>query len=176
MEHLKEWLRYEPDTGHFYWIKQPTIARGRRVGTRADYKDRVNSKHYRCFCVLNKKYRAHRVAWFFIHGTPPTTHIDHANGDGEDNRSTNLRAATRADNNRNMLIPSHNTSGFKGVQFRRDMNAWRAVIYVDNKCRHVGTFKTKELAHEAYVAAAVRLHGEFANTGTGPVNQHQHSC
>lgn len=44
---------------------------------------------------------AHRLAWLFITGQWPRHEINHINRNGLDNRSTNLREATRAQNNMN---------------------------------------------------------------------------
>jgi hypothetical protein len=88
--------------------------------------------------------------------------VDHINGDGLDNRRSNLRSATNAENSKNQRIPVNNTSGFKGVAWhKRDMR-WQAYIRLDDGRRHLGTFTTAEDAAYAYDAAARELFGEFA--------------
>lgn len=78
-----------------------------------------------------------------------------------DNRRKNLRLATRSQNTSNSKTMKRNTSGYRGVQFREDTNKWVAEIHV-NKVRHyLGSFKTKEEAHDAYVKAAKEYRKEF---------------
>ena len=88
--------------------------------------------------------------------------VDHINGDGLDNRRTNLRAVTPSQNGANISSPSHNTSGYKGVSFYRRTGRWRAYITVDQVNRHLGYFATSADAARAYDAAASTTWGEFA--------------
>ena len=88
--------------------------------------------------------------------------VDHKNGNRTDNRRSNLRIANRAENSRNQMMRSNNKSGFKGVCKRG--TKWIATIGKDNRHFHLGCFSTAKLASEAYDAAALKLHGEFART------------
>lgn len=88
--------------------------------------------------------------------------VDHANGDGLDNRRQNLRLASRSQNNANRT--SLSKSGFRGVYF------WsgRFEAYIANPERgskkniRLGSFGTAEEAARAYDQAAVERFGEFA--------------
>jgi hypothetical protein len=95
----------------------------------------------------------------------PTEMVDHIDGNPLNNRRSNLRLATHADNMKNRRKHSNNKSGFKGVRQRKNRPGWVAEIRVDGKYTHLGTFDTPELAHEAYCKAAEKHHGEFANFG-----------
>lgn len=88
--------------------------------------------------------------------------VDHVNGNGLDNRRSNLRPATVQQNNRNAARPSHNTSGFKGVSLYRRTGRWRASITVDGQAMHLGYFDAADEAARAYDAAALHHFGEFA--------------
>jgi hypothetical protein len=101
----------------------------------------------------------HRV----IMDAPSGIMIDHINGDGLDNRQSNLRCATNQQNQFNSRKRRDNTSGFRGVCWREDKKRWRARIRVGGKQQHLGLFKTAEEAARAYDEAAKRLHGEFAS-------------
>jgi len=92
----------------------------------------------------------------------PESHIDHINCNGLDNRKSNLRLATQAENMRNRKRQKNNTSGYKGV--RKARKGWRAAIDHEGVKYQLGTFSTAETAHAAYCAAAQRLHGSFART------------
>jgi hypothetical protein len=95
-------------------------------------------------------------------GKPVAT--DHINGNGLDNPRCNLRICTKAENNRNIGPKSNNSTGFKGVQFRREnlTKSWRVRVRVNGKENQIGYFSTPEEAHAAYCEAAKRLHGKFA--------------
>ena len=86
--------------------------------------------------------------------------VDHINGDGLDNRRSNLRLATHAQNMRNRREQTNNSSGFRGVS--RHNRRWRASISVGNKDRHLGYYDDPIEAARAYDAAALELSGEFA--------------
>lgn len=89
---------------------------------------------------------------------------DHVNGDGLDNRRSNLRDATTAENGRNRRRQSNNASGFKGVFWNKADRKWRASIGVtDGKRQHLGCFSTPEAAAQAYDEAAREMYGEYAS-------------
>jgi hypothetical protein len=90
-------------------------------------------------------------------------YVDHRNGNGLDNRRSNLRKATIAQNNMNRPPQSRNTSGFKGVfWFPKGNKNWRAMVRHEGRLIHLGLFHTREDAAAAYDAAAIDLFGEFA--------------
>jgi hypothetical protein len=99
---------------------------------------------------------------FILQLPPRTPHVDHRNGDGLDNRRENLRLATPAQNNRNVKISQLNTSGFKGVSWRKRDHRWRAQIQFNGHVKHLGHFQIKEEAAAIYDKAARELFGEFA--------------
>jgi hypothetical protein len=105
-----------------------------------------------------------QVVWLsrILLKAPPEYYVDHINGDPSDNRRQNLRLATELDNQRNMCLPKHNTSGFKGVSFRKDRGKFRAYISLHNKTKHLGTFENAEDAARAYDKAARFYFGSFA--------------
>lgn len=88
--------------------------------------------------------------------------IDHINGDTLDNRRSNLRIASRLNNQRNMGMPKHNTSGYKGVGYRKDRGKYRAYISLNDETHHIGYFNTAEEAARAYDRAARFYFGQYA--------------
>lgn len=89
--------------------------------------------------------------------------VDHINLDPADNRKCNLRICERgAQNAINRPKQKNNTSGYKGVFFRKDTNRFRAAIRVNQKLIHLGHFSTAEEAALCYNEAAVKYFGEFA--------------
>ena len=158
---LEDVLRYEPDTGKFFW----TVVRWRkiRIGDPAGF---IAPSGYLEIRYNYQNYRAHRVAWYLHNGEDPKAlQIDHINGDRSDNRISNLRLATPTQNARNMRKRKGTTSIYKGVHWYERKGKWRAQIRANGKENHLGYFATELDAHLAYCAAAARLHGEFANFG-----------
>lgn len=92
-------------------------------------------------------------------------YVDHIDGNPLNNQRNNLRVCTPTQNQYNRKIGSNNKSGFKGVTVSESENRWRSQIKVNGKIIYLGTFLTPEAAHEAYCAAALKYHGEFANFG-----------
>jgi hypothetical protein len=86
---------------------------------------------------------------------------DHVNGNPLDNRRHNLRIATVRQNCCNVKLSTRNTSGYKGVTWRKSRDRWLAQIRVNGKLKILGHFKDKLLAHKAYCTASAKYHGEF---------------
>ena len=87
---------------------------------------------------------------------------DHDNRNKLDNRRKNLRLATPSQNSMNSTKKANNTSGYKGVSWNVQKKKWSAIVSKNGKHEYVAFFNTPEEAHEAYRAAAQKLHGEFA--------------
>ena len=88
--------------------------------------------------------------------------IDHINGVKTDNRKSNLRVCTRAENGRNRGKQENNTSGYKGVSYKVKNKKFSSQIKVYNKQIYIGLFDTPIEAARAYNEAAIKYHGEFA--------------
>lgn len=77
--------------------------------------------------------------------------VDHINGEGWDNRKSNLRIVTSKQNSENARAQSR-TSVYKGVYLPTPK--WRASIRVGGKKIALGTFNSEEQAALAYDEAA----------------------
>ena len=88
---------------------------------------------------------------------------DHLNGNGLDNRKINLRICTTSQNSMNRGLQINNTTGFKGVNYDKFSNKFRAQIRVNNIYKNLGYYIDPKDAARAYNAAAQKYHGEFAN-------------
>lgn len=87
---------------------------------------------------------------------------DHKDGNGLNNQRLNLRPATQGQNCMNRGMRSDNTSGFKGVSWRKGTNKWRAYINLQGVREWLGYFDFVEEAARAYDKRAKELFGEFA--------------
>lgn len=174
-ELLRQLIRYEPETGIFWWLpRDPALFATKRQHkawtTRFLGKQALTQENngYRRGKILGKTYEAHRIAWQIHHGSPPEHEIDHINGVKDDNRICNLRDVTHAENTRNAAIGVKNKSGVRGVHFRpksyRRSEGWEVSVYKNNKVTWVGSFKKFEDAVAARKKAEDEL-GYHKNHG-----------
>lgn len=84
--------------------------------------------------------------------------VDHKNHNPSDDRRTNLRLATPANNSHNQQARAGRP--FKGV--RRHYNYWRAYLRFEGKRIDLGGYSSAEEAAYIYDQAALQLFGEFA--------------
>ena len=87
--------------------------------------------------------------------------VDHKKHDTLDNRKSELRICTVSDNTKNIRKNNRNTTGYKGVMYRKERNAYTARITVDGKRLYLGYFRTPEEAYTAYCDASKKYHGEY---------------
>lgn len=146
-------LRYEKDTGIFFWKIRP--ARNVFVG---DVAGNLN-RGYVSITIDKKVYKAHRLAWFYIYGKWPQKQIDHINGNPSDNRISNLRDVTDSINRQNLHKASkNNLSGLLGVCKAR--KKFSALIKKNGVTKYLGTFDNPEDAHNAYLKAKALIHSD----------------
>jgi hypothetical protein len=145
---LKQLLSYDAASGVFTRVAHVA---NQPAGVEATS---LHPSGYVYIAVDGRGYRAHRLAWLYVYGGWPIAAIDHINRDRADNRLANLRLATASQNTQNSSRP--NQSGLRGVSGNH--GKWAARITIHQKTMSLGTYATKEEAHEAYRAAASRVH------------------
>jgi hypothetical protein len=85
--------------------------------------------------------------------------IDHANGNGLDNRRINIRPSTRSQNNANWQRGKRAASGYRGVHYNR--GSWEVSIQVrKTRIRKTG-FRDKFAAARFYNQLSREHFGEF---------------
>lgn len=142
-----EFLNYEPQTGSLTWRRRAreqfrsdracNAWNARFAGKTAGS---VHQNGYRELLIAGSRYQAHRVIWFMSFGCWPIGDIDHINGDKSDNRLSNLRNVSHAENGRNRAMSAHNTSGANGVSKGGKRGKWQARITVGGATRSLGYF------------------------------------
>ena len=151
LERLRELLRYDPETGIFTRL---IPVGGEPAGSAAGWS---MSHGYVGISIDGRKYTAHRLAWLYMTGKLPWMKLDHENGVRSDNKWSNLRHGTQAQNGQNQRRAHvDNTSGFLGVVSIR--GRYVARICLNRRTYHLGTFSTADEAHAAYVAAKREMH------------------
>jgi hypothetical protein len=147
-ERLRYLLHYDPITGVFTRLV--------KTSSRFDVGDIAGSPHnqgYVSFRVDSTLYLAHRLAWFYVHGTWPRL-VDHRDTIRHHNWIDNLRDATYAINAQNKRVGlSTSTSRFLGVSWCAARGQWQSKIKVDRRTIFLGRFDVEEDAAAAYVAA-----------------------
>lgn len=152
-DELDATLRYEPDTGVFYNIRD----RGARAraGTPAGT---LASTGYIRINIKGQLHLAHRLAWLTTYGAHPQQVVDHINGNRADNRMANLRDVSHAENLQNQFRPTRDNP-YLGVSLVR--GKWQSVVMRFGLSIHLGMFATAEEASRAYQSTKTLTHEEF---------------
>jgi hypothetical protein len=147
-------FNYNPATGVF---THATSHFKSKVGAVAGGRDNNGYVHLK---IRDKSYPAHRIAWLLTYGEIPPRFLDHINGDRADNRISNLRLATIAQNNQNQrkARSDNKSTGILGVHYFPQGDKYRPRIMVDGKSINLGLFDTPEEARAAYITAKRLLH------------------
>jgi hypothetical protein len=155
VERLKELLDYDPETGTF--TRRISVSQNTKAG---DVAGSINGEGYAQISIDYRRYKMHRLAWLFMTGTHPVQEVDHINGNRADNRWSNLREVTREQNLQNQRkAESDSSTGFLGVKpCPGRPGFFLAQINFEHKRKHLGTFRSAEDAHQAYLTAKRELH------------------
>jgi hypothetical protein len=152
---LKELFSYCEHSGMF--IRKTNTGRHGRWKS-GDIAGSKNAQGYWQINIGGHVYLAHRLAWLYVYGYFPVG-IDHINSVRRDNRLHNLREATQSQNMQNEKHSRrNNVSGFLGVFLRKDRGTYVAKIRIEGEQVTLGTFKTPEDAHAAYLKAKRENH------------------
>ena len=135
--------------------------------TPADYPGLIRYK----WCAIKSPHTFYALAKVNGHRTPmhrfvmnprSTMVVDHINHNGLDNRRTNLRICTNAQNSRNSRPVRQKKVKYKGVTFVKTSKRFRASIRHKKKSKSIGYFDNEVAAAEAYDEKAKELFGEYA--------------
>lgn len=157
---LKQLLHYNPDTGEFYWLKKvlKDTIKTKRAGTK-------NKSGYRFIKIDNINYQEHRLVWLYMYGKFPDKCIDHINHIRDDNRLSNLREVSHAENMRNLALAKNNSSGVAGIYWCKTKSKYISQIKLNGKRVYQRSFNTIDEAISQRKAKLLELgfhpnHGE----------------
>lgn len=149
---LMDTLHYDECTGVFTWLEHKDK---KRIGTAAGTK---TSHGYLSVRIAGKQYYLHRLAWMYVHGSFPAKGLccDHKNRNRTDNRISNLRLVTRAQNRQNIKQASKNSSGMLGVYCQH--GKYVARVTYNHQTYNLGSFDNIAMATIMYQNAKRHLH------------------
>jgi hypothetical protein len=159
-EYLRSRFEYDPESGGLSWKNAKKRWKQKPAGS--VHKGNAGKIHLRVTLDKLGVY-AHRIIWVLMTGEQPET-IDHIDGNGLNNKWSNLRSVKFSDNAKNQKKHVTNTSGYAGVSYRKDSGKWRARLMVDGKSISFGAFPTPEAAHNARLQA-INNYGFHHNHG-----------
>lgn len=112
------------------------------------------------------KFKVHRLVYeLFVGPIPVGYEIDHRDRNPLNNCVSNLRLATRQQNNGNSRM-KRKGEGYKGVWFDKKTKSrgkpYSAEIKIDGKKIYLGRYFTALEAAQVYNAAAIKHFGDFA--------------
>jgi hypothetical protein len=167
---LKELLTLDESTGVFYW-ENPAggkAKKGKVAGCLVKKMGRWRIK------IGYKGYGRSQLVFLYVYGWLPSA-VDHRNHDALDDCPSNLRAATRSQNNANRRPYKRIVDLPKGVYFRGRERAkpYQSQISINGRLKHLGCFTDPAIAHAAYAKAAIEHFGEFAFLGSSEPQQSQ---
>ena len=99
------------------------------------------------------------ITRFLFPNNPKGYDVDHINHKPWDNRRSNLRVITHAENIRNQSLKSNNVSGIAGVGYSKKRNKWTAEIKYNYKSCKIGRFSN------IYDACFARFYAEYIMFG-----------
>lgn len=120
-----------------------------------------SAKGYAC---RNSKWVNGKRTQIYMHReiikTPDGMYTDHINWNKSDNRKSNLRVCTQAQNTYNRK--RYNKNGYRGVYWQPSMKKWGATICINGEPKYLGYHSDIKDAAIAYNNAAMEYFGDFA--------------
>lgn len=150
-DELRKILRYDKSTGDLIWL---------RSGKIAGCITKNGHTAYLRLRIQKKLYMAHRLIWLLVKGHDPgLDEIDHKDGDGLNNKITNLRRVKPTVNRRNLTRKRSNPYP-AGVHYSQRLQKFVAVLRYNGKQLHLGTFNTMLEAYERRLREELKVSSE----------------
>lgn len=141
-------------------IEIEIISKGKKYICLIDKEDYSKVKDYRWSLTWNgyattKKQKSNLWMHRIVMQYEGKNDIDHINHNKLDNRKSNLRIATRSQNNMNRLKT-------KGYYYDKENEKWRAYIEKDGRRIYLGRFETEEEALKSRKEAERKIFKDFS--------------
>lgn len=155
-DRLLELLNYDAETGNFSWrVARGSVTKGSLVGT-------SHSCGYARVRIDGELYYCHRLVFLIEDGVMPEFEVDHIDGNTSNNKRTNLRKSTHKENLTSTKLRKDNTSGHKGVYYKKDLGKFVVQAKVNGKQTYFGIYLTLEEAAEKARQVREEYFKEFA--------------
>ena len=105
---------FEYQGGHFF--RKVSTSNRNKIG---DKVGSLDGKGYFRILLGGRVLLLHRLIWLYHFGFMPPETLDHINRDKTDNRISNLRLATRSQNQMNKPRAATNKTGYKNISIRK---------------------------------------------------------
>lgn len=150
-ERVRELFHYDPETGVF----TRRIATGRHGCFRAgSLVGGIGLNGYASASIDGKRFYLHRVAVLYMTGSWPAHDVDHIDTVRSNNKWSNLRCVERRVNCQNRIKSRCDRKHGTLMGVKKHRRRWQARI----NHKFIGSFKTEQEAHQAYVLAKRNLH------------------
>lgn len=138
---LHTFAQYRKETGTFIRTQSrsgPTAKQiiGEPIGTPMN--------EYLTVSIFGTNIRLHNLVWLEEYGCWPEGELDHIDGNGKNNRVSNLRDVSHKVNGQNRKQNGNNTTGYTGVSFNKSSCKYQAYVRVNYKLKTLGSFNTAQ--------------------------------
>ena len=143
-------------------IRRVTVAPNARVGDMAGCS---RPDGYITVSIDHNCHRLSRIIFLMHEGYLPEI-AEHADNDQTNNKIENLRAATKAENERNTGSRKGTSSKYKCVSWSNNRSKWVARMYIEGSYKSLGYYTNEDDAARAINLGILMYHGKFARFNT----------
>jgi len=156
---------FDYQNGELFWqdpVRAESVKRRREWSLKARP---FSATAYRYIFIDKRSYPLHRAIFVYHYDSiDDSIFVDHIDNDRRNNRIENLRLATKVQNQHNTTLSTNNTSGIKGVSWKKSHQSWAVSIFAHGRYVFRANFKDLELAELAAIEARDKYHDQFARS------------